>query len=85
MILKVFTLQDLKAGMFMQPFFFPSVGQATRFIQDMASDMQNILARHPGDFVLYQVGEWDDASARFTCEHPVHIAAVTTLLPVKDN
>jgi len=80
MLMKVFSLHDLKAGTFMQPFFFPSVGQAVRAVLDLATDMGTLVARHPEDFVLYHLGDWDDLSARFADGHPSHIATVVSIL-----
>lgn len=82
MILKCFAVQDLKAGLFMQPFFFPSIGQAVRAMSDMAADPGSILFRHAADFVLYELCEWDDITARFVNDgHPVHICNISSLAP----
>jgi len=63
--LKVFCLQDIKAGFFMQPFMFPSTGQAVRAIMDLCSEPQTTIARHPADFILWQIAEWDDSNALY--------------------
>lgn len=79
--LKVFALLDMKAGFFQVPFFMPSVGQAVRAVSDMAADQQTIIGRHPGDFELYQLGDWDDATAAFTPTPPQHIADGEAMAP----
>lgn len=60
MITKAFAVYDSKALCFGVPFFMPSVGAAVRAFGDTANDSQSQLNRHPGDFVLFQIGEFDD-------------------------
>lgn len=66
MILKTFSLFDRKAGAFMTPFFMPSRGQAVRALTDLVSDPATTVARHPGDFALFELGSFDDALGRFS-------------------
>jgi len=65
MIYHVFAVQDLKAGFFMPPFMFASVGQAVRACIDEASRPESMLARHPADFALYHIGYWNDANGLY--------------------
>lgn len=85
MILKVFSLLDIKAGMYTQPFMFPSTGQAVRAVQDLAADLNTTVGRHPGDFALYQIATWNDATGRYEDMPHAHIAGVDTLAPVVRN
>lgn len=58
----IVAIRDVKAGLFMQPFFVPAVGVAVRNVQDevrrVADD--NMLNKHPEDFELYELGTWDE-------------------------
>lgn len=82
MILKVFAIHDAKAGFFQVPFLMTSVGQAIRAVTDLAADPSSMLARHPGDFSLYQIAEWDDASAMFSALVPVlHLGGGEAFVP----
>lgn len=65
MILKTFSLFDRKAGAFMTPFFMPSRGQAVRALLDLVSDPATTVSRHPGDFALFELAEYDDQLGRF--------------------
>jgi len=65
MIYKVFAVLDIKAGYFSRPWYFPSTGEALRTFQDLASDMSTLVGKHPGDFSLYMIGTWNDASGQF--------------------
>lgn len=76
MILQVCALYDSATGAFGQPFFVAAIGAATRMIADgVNSKREDQLAMHPEDFVLFQLGSYDDSVGRFVCpEHPVKIA-----------
>lgn len=63
MILKVFAVRDMKAEAFLQPFFSPSVGSALRAFSDAVNDKQCPFNKHPGDYVLYEIGSYDDSTA----------------------
>lgn len=66
MRLKIFSVLDTKADAFQTPFFMPSTGMAVRAFKDLANDGQSLVSRHPGDFQLTCVGEFDDVTARLT-------------------
>jgi len=61
-ILKAFSIQDVKGEVFHTPFFFAAVGQAVRAFKDLANDANTIIGRHPGDYKLVEVGVFDDAT-----------------------
>lgn len=70
MIQKVFAVRDGKAEAFLQPFYSVNAGSATRAFDDTinASD-GNQLAKHPADYVLYELASFDDNSGKFiNCE-----------------
>lgn len=64
MKLKIFSVLDVKADAFMTPFFFSTTGQAVRAFSDLANDGQSMVSRHPGDYRLNCIGEFDDSTAR---------------------
>lgn len=57
----IFTVYDSKAEYFGNPFFMQSVGEAIRGFQDVAVDMNTNIGRHPADFTLFHIGEFDNA------------------------
>lgn len=65
MINKVFSVYDSKAEAFMAPFCMSTKGQATRAFTDLASDSKSNVAKHPMDFALFMLGEFDDATGQF--------------------
>ncbi len=70
MKLYVFTVYDAKAEYFMQPLFWRSVGEALRSFEDEVQNPESMLSKHPGDFTLYQIGEYDQATGGIIAQPP---------------
>lgn len=72
-ILKMMAVYDQAVNGFMPPFGVPHVGLATRSFTDQVNraEADNSMYRHPNDYVLYVVGEYDDQFGRLIpMEHP---------------
>lgn len=67
---KMYSPFDSKLQMWMQPMFFLHAGQAERQWRELANDPSTIVAKHPVDFILYQVGEFDDETGAVSPVHP---------------
>lgn len=65
MKIKVFSVYDSKVQAYMQPFFAPTVGSASRSFSDACMDKESQFARHPEDYTFFQVGEFDDSEGVF--------------------
>lgn len=63
MILKIFSIFDAKTNVFSRPFYSLTTGEATRTFTDAVSDPQSMMNRHPEDYFLYEIGQYDDATA----------------------
>jgi len=67
---------DMAAQYFHPPVFFRAPGAALRWFETMVKDPQSAdLNRHPEQFQLFQVGEFDDFNGLF-----VPLAPVTLLV-----
>ena len=55
-----FSVFDKKASSYGTPFFVPTRGVALRSFSDLANDQRSVVAQHPEDFALYEVGSFDD-------------------------
>lgn len=67
MIRKMFSVLDAKAGIFGIPFCEQRDETAIRAFADAVNDSSNphnMWNRHPEDFALYQVGEYEDNNGR---------------------
>jgi len=58
-VLKMFSVFDLKAGAYMQPFFAPTRGVAVRSFSDAVLSESHEFAKHAEDYALFEVGEFD--------------------------
>lgn len=68
MLLKVFTVYDVKAKAYLPPFFLPEMGMATRAFGDCVQDAKHMFGKHPADYTLFCVGTFDDATGLFALE-----------------
>lgn len=65
MIMKCYSVFDVKAEAYLQPFFARSHGEAIRSFESAVADEKHEFNRHAEDFSLFYVGEWDDSNASF--------------------
>lgn len=75
MKLLAFSVLDEKVQAFAPPFFQSTVGQAVRSFSDLVNDPQSRVHMHPGDYVLYAVGSFDDQEAKFESQIPVRLGS----------
>ena len=60
MKLNAYAIFDSAAGVYMRPFFAQAHGLATRMFSDLACDADHDVGKHPEDYSLYFIGEYDD-------------------------
>lgn len=79
--LLVFSVRDSRLdGLFMTPFFFAHKGQALRAWEDMCSNPELMMCKHPSDFILFEVGSFDTDTGRI---HPhAELQQISTALDV---
>lgn len=67
MKLLICSVRDSKADVFGVPFFMASRGHAIRSFSDEVNReaQDNIYYKHPEDFELFELGEFDDGLADF--------------------
>lgn len=66
--LRVYAVYDSKVKAYMNPFFMRSDGEALRGWMDVCNDKSTQFNKHPGDFSLMALGEYDEQSGKFSCE-----------------
>lgn len=62
MLLNAYTLYDMKALNYSPPFYCAAHGQAVRMVMDLANDANTMVGRHPADFTLFCIGQFDDSA-----------------------
>lgn len=60
---KVFVLKDTKSASYGPPFTMETKGLAIRMIEDGVSSGQPVWAKHPQDFSLFEIGEYNPDTA----------------------
>lgn len=70
MTLKVFAVYDTKGLVYGVPFFMGTIGTAVRAFSDLASDKQSAVSKHPSDYILFQIGEYDDSKGGLVSVSP---------------
>ncbi len=63
---EIFSIYDTKADAYLPPFFTQNKHTALRSFSDAVNDLNTDLSKHAGDFVLFQVGSWDDQGGILT-------------------
>jgi len=68
MIYKVFTIYDSKSETYLQPQYCKTKNECLRIFTDIvnSNDSQNQVAKHPEDYTLFEIGEYDDSIGSFS-------------------
>lgn len=77
MIYQVFAVKDSKAAAFALPFFLPRMEVALRSFRDAIKDPKHDMSRHPEDYSLWCLGEFDDNTGEMKPVEPVLVARAT--------
>lgn len=70
MELKVFAVRDVKVAAYLQPFIQSSIGGALRLFGDACGEENSPFHKHPEDFMLFEIGSYDDHSGLLTALNP---------------
>jgi hypothetical protein len=80
--LEVFSVRDLKAGTYGQPFALSSRGVAIRTFTSWVSDPNSFFSKFPHDFELFHVGHFDSDHGRLIpLDVPDYVARASELVP----
>ncbi len=86
MILKIFSMRDEKAEAFVRPFFMPTLALAIRAVTTAGQEDTHPFALHPKDYILYELGTWDEEHADFDLSvAPQRHGSVYDLTPVDER
>lgn len=82
MVIKLFAVFDAKAAFFGQPFSDQQEGSAIRSFADAVNDSSNpanMWNKHPEDFSLFQIGEFDNNSGELIPVIPKSLVTASAL------
>lgn len=84
MILKVYSVYDAKVKAYGGPFFQTNAGEAIRTFTDIVNDERTTLHRHPTDYVLFEIGEWDNQVGQLKATvPPINLGLASEYVQVK--
>lgn len=62
----IFTIYDNKSELYNNPFVQKTTGAAIRAFTSLVEDEQTDIARHPSDYELFEIGEFDPESGQIS-------------------
>lgn len=66
MILKVCAVRDSAMSAYHRPIFVPTLGVAIRSFTDEVQRADSEMSKHPADYELWYIGDYDDEQALFS-------------------
>lgn len=72
---KMYVIYDSKSETYTAPTVNPARGQAIRSFADAVNGGEGVLAAHPADFTLFEIGEYDVLNGEITL-HETKISVV---------
>ena len=68
MKLQAYTIYDVASGTYMRPFYSEADGQAIRGFKDIAQDENHEVGKHPEDYTLYRIGDFNTVTGKMAGE-----------------
>lgn len=65
MLMKVLCVRDSALVAYGRPFVAPATGAAVRSFSDEVNNPQTDFFKHPADYELFLLGDYDDSTAKF--------------------
>ena len=72
MIQFIYTIHDSKALAFLPPFYLHNKNMAQRSFGDAVNDIETQFNKHPEDYSLWEIGEFDDQTGEIIYYTPHH-------------
>lgn len=74
MAIFVLSVRDRATDTYGRPFFSPSIGGAVRSFHDEMNNKESPLNKHPEDYDLYVMGNFDERTGLFETDTPRQVA-----------
>lgn len=73
---QVVSIFDRAAEVFNAPAFFTAIGVAVRNFADQCNESNSMPNKHPDDYVMYHLGNYDDETGQFeNFEKPIKLGS----------
>lgn len=83
--MKIYSVLDVKAGGFLLPFFSRNNQTALRDFSAACQDQTHAFARHASDYVLHELGSWDEDAGTIVSHPPIAIGTAAEYAAVEVN
>ena len=77
--MKIFSIKDTKAEAYLRPFFAANAAVAIRDLERAMTDPQSGLSHYPEDFILFEIGYFDELVGEIEPETPKSICKLIDL------
>ncbi|UQT28871.1 nonstructural protein [Microvirus AZ-2020] len=84
-MMKIFAVKDLAINAFGNPIFCKAQGQAIRSFMDECNNQESMMAKHPADYEMYYIGEYDEETAAILQADNIERVARATDYVNKEN
>lgn len=85
MKVRMYSIYDKKTQLFGFPQYCHNAAQACRMFTGVFLEPQNMMARFPEDYDIYDLGEFDDNSGTVTSDKPTFICSLKSLNKVNSD
>lgn len=75
--MKIYAIKDQAIEAFGQPFFVQAQGMAVRMFMDETHNRESQISKHPEDFELWYLGEYEPTTGQVTNNQPERINRAT--------
>ena len=72
MVQFIYSIHDSKAQAYLPPFYLHNKNMAIRSFSDAVQDQTTAFYRHPEDYSLWEIGEFDDITGEIIYYTPHH-------------
>ena len=79
-MIKLYAVKDIQAGTTASPFSFQTNRDAIDGLRQVANDESTSIGKHPADFELYLLGEYDPREMMFDLQKPELIIGAAELV-----
>lgn len=74
MKLNIYSIYDKAVQAYMRPFFLQADSAAKRAFGDLVVDADHEISKHPEDYALFRIGEFDDGTGELDQCEPLCLA-----------
>ena len=85
MVKNVYSIFDSAADLYLHPFYAKADGEALRVFYDVSIGADSEVAKHPEDYSLFRVAEWNDNRGEFVPLEKVCLATALEMVSKAQN